>query len=74
MMSGRLAEREREREREREKRESYLMYLNGVVAVCSVSVPHDAVGWSAVCDYSIFCSYSRTFLSSRIEPVLSSIG
>ena len=25
---------------------------------CSVAHPHDAVGWSAVCDCDIFLSYS----------------
>ena len=59
MMSGRLAKRERERERERERkkereRQRYLLYFNGVVAVCSVSVPYVIIGWFAVCDYNIF--------------------
>ena len=28
---------------------------------CSVALPHGALGWSAVCDYGIFWSYSLTF-------------
>ena len=28
---------------------------------CLVALPHGAVGWSAVCDCGIFCSYSLTF-------------
>ena len=28
---------------------------------CSVSLPHGAVGWSAVCDCGILWSYSPTF-------------
>ena len=28
---------------------------------CSVALPHGAMGWSAVCDYGISCSYSLTF-------------
>ena len=27
---------------------------------CSVDLPHGAVGWSAVCDCGISCSYSLT--------------
>ena len=29
---------------------------------CSVALPHDAVGWSALCDCGISLSYSLTFL------------
>ena len=28
---------------------------------CSVALPHGVVGWSAVCDCGISCSYSLTF-------------
>ena len=29
--------------------------------ICSVAIPHGAVGWSVVCDCGIFWSYSLTF-------------
>ena len=28
---------------------------------CSVALPQDAVGWSAVCDCGIYCPYTLTF-------------
>ena len=28
---------------------------------CSVTLPHGAVGWSAVCDCGVYWSYSLTF-------------
>ena len=31
---------------------------------CYVALPHGAVGWSAVCDCCITCSYSLTFCHS----------
>ena len=29
--------------------------------ICSVALPHGAMGWSAVCDSGISCSYSIKF-------------
>ena len=48
------------------ERESWLLYFNCLLAIsgcrCSVSLPHGAFGWSAVCDCGISWSYSLTFL------------
>ena len=34
---------------------------------CSVALPRDAVGWTAVCDYGIFYSYSLAFLLCYLD-------
>ena len=34
---------------------------------CSVALPHDAVGWSAMCDCGIFLSYSLSVLQMQKE-------
>ena len=41
-----------------------------------MSLPQDTVGWSAVCDFGTFLSYSPTFLDDSaslytVKPVLS---
>ena len=43
---------------------------------CSVALPHDAVGWSAVCDCGIFLSSSltRTFYRFTLIVFLVSCG
>ena len=35
---------------------------------CSVTVPHGAMGWSALCNIDIFLSYSLTFLYTGKKP------
>ena len=37
----------------------------------SVAFPHGAVGWSAVCDCGISCSYSLTFLLATMRRSFS---
>ena len=37
------------------------LYLMSYYCKCPVTVPHGAVGWSAVCDCGISCSYSLNF-------------
>ena len=42
------------------KDKSWLLYFNCLLLVV-LSLPHGAVGWSAVCVYGITWSYSLTF-------------
>ena len=41
---------------------NYLIWLMSCFCLCSVSLPHGAVGLSAVCDYGISWSYSLFFV------------
>ena len=50
-------------EREREKAGCFtlIVFLLSCDYSCSLALPHDAVGWSAVYECGIFWSYSHTF-------------
>ena len=37
--------------------------------LCSLTLPHGAMGWSAVCECSISCQYTLLYIDSRSENI-----
>ena len=47
-----------------------LLNLISCDCLCPVSLPRGAMGWSAVCDYGIFCSYMYLFLEPEHDILI----
>ena len=42
---------------------TFIVFLMSCYCYCYVALPHGAVGWYAVCDFGISCSYLLAFVS-----------